>query len=62
MYAVAENRTVTLYATESVTPIALLKGGRFLNIVRFSQDGSRLVGGGGNGIVQLWDIGELYEK
>jgi len=62
MYAVAESRTVTLYSTESVTPIALLKGGRFLNIVKFSQDGSILVGGGGNDIVQLWDIGGLNEK
>ena len=62
MYAVAESETVTLYSTESVTPIALLKGGRFLNIVKFSQDGSILVGGGGNGIIQLWDIGELNEK
>ena len=66
MYAVAESRTVTLYSTESVTPIALLKGGRFLSIVKFSQDGSTLVGGGesggGNGIVQLWDIGGLNEK
>ena len=66
MYAVAESGTVTLYSTESVTPIALLKGGRFLDVVKFSQDGSTLVGGGksggGNGIVQLWDIGGLNEK
>ena len=62
MYAVAESRTVTLYSTKSATPIALLKGGRFLNVVKFSQNGSILVGGSSNGIVQLWDIGELNEK
>lgn len=62
MHAVAESRTVTLYATESVTPIALLKGGRFLNVVKFSQDGSILVSGGSDGIVRLWDVGRLNEK
>lgn len=62
MYAVAESETVTLYSTESVTPTASLKGGRFLYIVKFSQDGSILVSGGRNGIVRLWDIGGLNEK
>ena len=62
MYAVAESETVTLYSTESVTPIALLKGGKFLNVVKFSQDSSILVSGGSNGIVQLWDVGGLHEK
>lgn len=62
MYAVAESETVTLYSTESVTPIALLKGGRFLNIVKFSQDGSILVSGGMDGTVRLWGVGELNEK
>ena len=63
MYAVAESRTVTLYSTESVSPIALLKGGRGLNVVTFSQDGSTLVSGGIiDGIVRLWDVGGLNEK
>ena len=62
MYAVSESRTVTLYSTESVTPIALLKGGRGLSVVKFSQDGSMLVSGGIYGIVWLWDIGGLNEK
>lgn len=64
MYAVADFRAVTLYSTESVTPIALLKGGGLegVNVIVFSQDGSILVSGGGNGIIQLWDIGELNEK
>ena len=62
MYAVAESRTVTLYSTESVTPIALLKDGRFLNVVKFSQDGSILVSGGIDGIVRLCDVGGLNEK
>ena len=68
MYAVAENRTVTLYAIESVTPIALLKGQKggglldLVNTMTFSQDGSTLVSGGMDGIVRLWDIGGLNEK
>jgi WD40 repeat protein len=62
MYAVAESRTITLYSTESVTPIALLNGGRFLKVVKFSQDGNIFVGGGGDGIVRLWDVGGLNEK
>ena len=62
MYAVAENRTITLYATESVTPVASLKGGRGLTVVKFSQGGSTLVSGGIDGIVRLWDIGGLNEK
>ena len=62
MYAVAESRTVTLYATESGTPITLLNGGRFLDVVKFSQDGSILVSGGIDGIVRLWDVGGLNEK
>ena len=62
MYAVAESRTVTLYSTESVTPIALLKDGRGLSVVTFSQDGSVLVSGGIYGIAWLWDIGGLNEK
>ena len=62
MYAVAESRTVTLYSTKTVTPIALLNGGRYLNVVKFSQDGSTLVGGDSNGIVRLWDVGEINEK
>ena len=62
MYAVAESRTVTLYSTESVTPIALLKGGRGLSVVKFSQDGSILVSGGIYGIAWLWDVGGLNEK
>ncbi len=62
MYAVAESRTVTLYSTESVTPIALLKGGRGLSVVTFSQDGSVLVSGGIYGIAWLWDVGGLNEK
>lgn len=62
MYAVAESETVTLYSTESVTPIALLKGGKFLKVVKFSQDSSILVSGGSNGIVQLWDVGGVNEK
>ncbi len=62
MYAVAESRTVTLYSTESVAPIALLKGGRGLSVVKFSQDGSILVSGGIDGIVRLWDVGGLHEK
>ncbi len=62
MYAVAESRTVTLYSTESVTPIALLKGGRGLSVVTFSQDGSVLVSGGIYGIAWLWDVGGLNIK
>lgn len=64
MYAVADFRAVTLYSTESVTPIALLKGGGLegVNVIVFSQDGSILVSGGGDGIVRLWDVGELNEK
>ncbi|MCY3740645.1 MAG: hypothetical protein OXH00_06475 [Candidatus Poribacteria bacterium] len=62
MYAVAESRTVTLYSTESGTPIALLNGGRFLDVVKFSQDGSTLVSGGIDGIVRLWGVGGLNEK
>jgi WD40 repeat protein len=62
IYAVAESETVTLYSTESVTPIALLKGGKFLKVVKFSQDSSILVSGGSNGIVQLWDVGGVNEK
>lgn len=62
MYAVAESRTVTLYSTESATPIALLKGGRGLSVVTFSQDSSILVSGGIDGIVRLWDVGGLHEK
>ena len=65
MYAVADLRTVTLYSTESTTPIALLKGGGLLDLVNtmtFSQDGSTLVSGGIDGIVRLWDIGGLNEK
>ena len=62
MYAVAESRTITLYSTESVTPIALLKGGRGLSVVTFSQDGSILVSGGIYGIAWLWDVGEINEK
>ena len=60
IYAVAESETVTLYSTESVTPIALLKGGA--NVIAFSQDGSTLVGGGFDDIVRLWDVGGLNEK
>ena len=59
MYAVAESRTVTLYSTKTVTPIALLKGGRYLDVVTFSQDGNTLVGGGSDGVVRLWDVGEI---
>ena len=62
MYAVAESRTVTLYSLESVTPIALLKGGRGLSVVKFSQDSSMLVSGGIYGIAWLWDVGGLNEK
>ena len=65
MYAVADLRAVTLYSTESTTPIALLTGGGLLDLVNtmtFSQDGSTLVSGGSNGIVRLWDVGELNEK
>ena len=62
MYAVVESRAVILYSTESVNPIALLNGGRFSNVVKFSQDGSILVSGGIDGIVRLWDIGGLNEK
>ena len=62
MYAVAESRTITLYSTESVTPIALLKGGRGLSVVKFSQDSSILVSGGIYGIAWLWDVGEINEK
>ncbi len=62
MYAVAESKIVTLYSSESVTPIALLNGGRFLNVVKFSQDSSILVSGGRDGIVRLWDVGGLNEK
>ena len=51
IYAVAESRTVTLYSTKTVTPIALLKGGRYLDVVTFSQDGNTLVGGGSDGVV-----------
>ncbi len=62
MYAVAESRTVTLYSTESATPITLLKGGRGLSVVKFSQDSSILVSGGIYGVAWLWDVGGLNEK
>lgn len=65
MYTVSESRTVTLYSTESATPIALLKGPELLDtisVIAFSQDGSTLVGGGIDGVVRLWDIGEINEK
>ena len=65
MYAVADLRAITLYSTESTTPIALLKGGGLLDLVNtmtFSQDGSTLVSGGSNGVVRLWDVGGLNEK
>ena len=61
IYAVAESRTVTLYSTKTVTPIALLKGGRYLDVVTFSQDGNTLVGGGSDGVVRLWDVGEIQK-
>ena len=61
MYAVAESRTVTLYSTKTVTPIALLKGGRYLDVGTFSQDGNTLVGGGSDGVVRLWDVGEIHK-
>jgi len=65
MYAVADLRAVTLYSTESTTPIALLTGGGLLDLVNtmtFSQDGSTLAGGRTDGIVRLWDIGGVNEK
>ena len=60
MYAVADLGSVTLWSIESATPIALLLSGAF--VMTFSQDGSTLVGGGIEGVVRLWDVGELNEK
>ena len=60
MYAVADLGPVTLWSIESATPIALLLSGAV--IMKFSQDGNTLVGGGIDGIVRLWDIGGLNEK
>ena len=65
MYALADPSAVTLWSVDSVTPIALLKGLEFLSgvyVIAFSQDGSTLAGGRTDGIVRLWDIGELNEK
>ena len=59
MYAVADG-SVTLWSIESTTPIALLLGNPF--VMTFSQDGSTLVGGSIDGVVRLWDVGELNEK
>ena len=65
MYALADPSAITLWSVDSVTPIALLKGPEFLSgvyVIAFSQEGSTLAGGRTDGIVRLWDIGELNEK
>ena len=61
MYAVADLTTVTLWSIENGIPIALLRGREFLSgaaVIAFSQDGSILGGGGRDGIVRLWDVGD----
>ena len=66
MYAVADlSSPVTLWSLENNTPIALLKGGGFLDSVRalvFSRDGRTLAGGGMGGIVRLWDVSEVQSE
>lgn len=59
VFALSSLRGISLWSINEMKPIALLKGNSIFmvyNKILFSRDGKLLVGGGYDGMVNLWDM------
>ena len=63
MFAVCDMKGITLWSIDTLTPVAMLKGGGLFgsSVIEFAPDGNSLAGGGYGGVLWLWDVSKISD-